>query len=201
MQEIALIEQVRDLLSQYTPRRLVDEQLKQAAVLVPIYEKSGIYHILFTKRSDQVEHHKGQVSFPGGAHDEGDYDLQFTALRETYEEIGVHPQDVEVIGQLDDIVTISNFLVTPYVGRILRSPYNFVPYVKEVASILEVPLSHLLDPANLRWDSRLRPDGTEFAMPTYLFNEHVIFGATARILHHFLSLIWGPELTTTDGQR
>jgi len=159
-----------------------------AAVLVPLYPKDGQWHILLTKRTDRVEHHKGQVSFPGGAVDATDVDLPYTALRESHEEIGLLPDDVEIIGQLDDIVTISNFCVTPFVGIVTRSPYAFAPHREEVAELLEVPISHLLDPANIRWEER-HLNGRPVLLPNYLFGEHVIFGATARILWQFLELV------------
>lgn len=182
------IEEIKGLLVSYRPRRLEPAGLMMAAVLVPLYPRDGLWHVLLTKRTDWVEHHKGQVSFPGGAADPGDSDLRFTALRETYEEIGLLPEDVEIIGQLDDIVTISNFCVTPFVGAVLRSPYAFTLHQEEVAALLEVPIPHLLDPANVRWDRRSL-DGREVLLPNYLFGEHVIFGATARILAQFLEMV------------
>src|SRR5512139_3161706 len=86
-----------------------DPNLICAAVLVPLLYGDGEWHVLVTQRTEQVEHHKGQISFPGGACDTGDAGLRATALRETFEEIGVPPESVEVLGQLDDFPTISNF--------------------------------------------------------------------------------------------
>jgi len=183
-----MIEGIRKALAGYRPQRLSGQGLVPAAVLIPLYERDGQLHILFTRRTQEVEHHKGQISFPGGASDALDPDPLTTALRETREEIGLDPRDVEVLGQLDDFITITGFLVTPFVGLIRTSPYPFVLNRREVAAILEVPLAHLLDRANLRWERRQR-EGVEVLMPVYQWGEEVIWGATARILHRFLSLL------------
>ena len=171
-----------------------------AAVLVPLYEREGQYHVLFTLRTEHVEHHKGQISFPGGAADPEDPDLEFTALRETFEEIGVRPEDVEVLGRLDDIVTITNFLVTPYVG-VVRGPvpYPFRHNEHEVAELLEVPLSHLMEEANFVQETR-EIGGRLTPTHSYRFGEHVIWGATARILRGFLDLL-APALRPPAGAK
>jgi 8-oxo-dGTP pyrophosphatase MutT (NUDIX family) len=179
---------IREALAQYTPQRIERDGLPRAAVLIPIYETEGAPHLLFTVRTDLVEHHKGQISFPGGAQDSEDEDLIATALRESEEEIGLLRDHVEVIGQLDDIITISNFLVTPYVGRITEpGPYAFEPSALEVAELLAVPLGHLHEPDTLLreaspWRDRLVPP------PAYRYGDHVIWGATARLLQRFLEL-------------
>jgi 8-oxo-dGTP pyrophosphatase MutT (NUDIX family) len=184
-----MLDQIRRALASYQPRRIDRDGLPRAAVLLPLYEKDGVQHLVLQVRTDLVEHHKGQISFPGGAQDPGDVDLLHTALRETEEEIGLQREDVEVLGQLDDIITITNFLVTPYVGRITRpAPYPFAPSGYEVAELLEVPLPHLLDPASYNpepvpWRDRL------VGPPSYSYGRHVIWGATGRILQQFLALI------------
>ncbi|MCH8853196.1 MAG: CoA pyrophosphatase, partial [Planctomycetes bacterium] len=102
---------IRTAMAAYEPKRIEREGMERAAVLIALYDKDGVSHILFQVRSETVLHHKGQISFPGGAEDPGDVDLLMTALRESEEEIGLVREDVEVLGQLDDIVTISDFLV------------------------------------------------------------------------------------------
>src|SRR5581483_4386924 len=97
--------------------------------------------------------HKGQISFPGGGRHGADEDLATTALRETWEEVGVHPDHVEIIGALDELMTISDFRVAPYVGVLKQTPYEFVPSPIEVAEVLEPPLRHLLDPANVVYET------------------------------------------------
>ncbi len=199
-----MIERIRKALAGYAPQRLPlypshpglrpfpGQGLVPAAVLVPIHENADIPHLIFIKRTEDVEHHKGQISFPGGAFDAADRDLLATALRESQEEIGLDPADVRVLGQLDDHITITNFLVTPFVGLVRRWPYPFVPSQREVAAILEVPLAHLLDGANLRWEKRRR-NGQELLLPAYQWGEEVIWGATAHILRGLLGLLADKE--------
>lgn len=184
-----MIERIRELLAGYQPVRLPTEGRSLAAVLLLLYERENLLHIVFTKRTDLVEHHKGQVSFPGGVHDPADADLRRTAIRETFEEIGVEPGDIEIIGELDDIVTTSGFLITPYVGVLKRpGPYPFVFNADEVAEILEIPLDHLLDDANVKAELQEREGGPIVAY-SYRFGTHVIWGATARITRQFLDLL------------
>jgi len=184
-----VIEQIRARLASYTPSLIEGTALARAAVLVPLYENGGETCVLFTRRSELVEHHKGQISFPGGAWDESDGDLRRTALRETWEEIGVAAEHVEIVGQLDEMITISNFLVRPFVGRMTEAgPYPFVHSEVEVAEILEVPLAHLLDPANAVVETQPWHGGERVAY-SYRWRQHVIWGATARILRQFLELV------------
>jgi 8-oxo-dGTP pyrophosphatase MutT (NUDIX family) len=183
-----MLDAIRSALAAHEPKRIEQDGLPRAAVLIPLYEKDGTHHILLQVRTELVLHHKGQISFPGGAEDPGDVDLLMTALRETEEEIGLVEEDVEVLGRLDDLITISNFIVTPYVGRVTRpAPYPFAPSGFEVAELLEVPVPHLLDPANqnsepVPWRDRVAPP------PSYSYGEHVIWGATGRLLRTFLEV-------------
>jgi 8-oxo-dGTP pyrophosphatase MutT (NUDIX family) len=184
-----VIDDIRARLAAYEPQLIPDETLARAAVLLPLYEKDEDIHVLFTRRSELVEHHKGQISFPGGAYDTTDPDLRFTAVRETWEEIGVSADHVEVIGQLDEMITISNFLVRPFVGQITRpGPYPFAHSEIEVAEILEVPLDHLRDGANVVAELRTY-QGREAIAYSYRWKDHLIWGATARILKQFLDLV------------
>ncbi len=182
--EAGLLQQIRTFLANYQPVRLSVEATP-AAVLLLLHEKDDEPHILLTRRTNYVEHHKGETSFPGGAFDAEDADLRTTALRETHEEIGVHPEDVEVLGRLDDIVTITDFLVSPFVGVLPSPDYPFVVNAEEVAELVEVPLRHLMDERNL--ERTVRPF-QERVMPilTYRYGDHRIWGATARILKGFL---------------
>ncbi len=184
-----MIEHIRTRLDAHRPVLIEGQELARAAVLLPLYELGGEAHVLFTIRSEMVEHHKGQISFPGGAHDATDPDLRFTAVRETFEEIGVDAAHVDIMGQLDEMITISNFLVRPFVGRITEpGPYPFAHSEHEVAEILEVPLAHLHDAANVLAESRLY-QGREIIAYSYRWGDHVIWGATARILKQFLDLV------------
>ena len=186
-----MIDDIRDAIASYQPRRIERDGLARAGVLIAIYDQAGIAHVLLTVRSEQVEFHKGQISFPGGMKDDDDVDVLATALREAEEEIGLRREHVEVWGRLDDIVTISDFLVTPYVGRVTEpAPYAFAPSAIEVAELLAVPLPHLHDPATINdrpatWRDQTVPP------PSYAFGEHLIWGATARMLGQFLQVTRG----------
>jgi len=175
----------RDRLSGYEPRRIHTAASMPAAVLLTLLHHGGADRVLLTVRSHTVEHHKGQISFPGGAVHDADGSLQTTALRETWEEVGINPPDIEVVGQLDDIITVSNFVVTPFVGVLGHAPYDYVPSPLEVAEVIEPPIAHLLDPANTVWEER---QGAARS-PAYLYDGHRIWGATARMLYEFLCLL------------
>lgn len=189
----SLIRLARERLAAYEPRQIDAPAARPAAVLLLLYYDLGAERLLLTRRTDTVEHHKGQISFPGGGVHDADADLGVTALRETWEEVGVHPTDVELIGRLDDSLTNSNYLVAPYVGVLTQTPYEYVSSDFEVAEILEPPLAHLLDDANLQMETR-QLDGRVLLMPAYVWEGHRIWGATARMLGEFLELLRGdPE--------
>lgn len=164
-----------------------EPSLTPAAVLVLIYPKNGEYCVLLNKRSEQVEHHKGEISFPGGARDPEDTDLLETALRETEEEMGIQRADVTVLGELDEVATRSQFLVNVYVGAI-PNPYHFKPSTVEIAEVLEVPISSLRDSANLRVETRWE-EGAPVTSYSYAYKDHLVFGATAKILQQFLEVL------------
>lgn len=171
------------------PRQVLDPAGRRpAAVLVLLYARPALGHVvLLTKRTSHLEHHRGEVSLPGGAyHPAEDPDLLHTALRETHEEVGVPPAGVQVVGQLDDQMPRSGFVITPYVGVMERAPL-VVPSPDEVAEVLEVPLRSLLAPDAIRHDPRPY-EGRMIETFYYLHNDHVIWGATARILRQFLEL-------------
>lgn len=155
-------------------------RLRPAAVLVPLVERNDGLTVLLTRRTDHLHHHPGQVSFPGGRVEAGDLSPEMTALRETHEEIGLHPERVELLGALADYHTGTGFRVTPVVG-LVQPPFDLVPDTFEVAEIFEVPLGFLIDPANRRQE-RLLIDGHErtyYAMP---WQHYHIWGATAGML-------------------
>ena len=165
---------------------ITDSDLMPAAVLILLYAKNGSFHVLLNKRSELVEYHKGEISFPGGARDPEDRDFVDTALRETEEEMGVSRGDITILGQLDDIITRTNFGVRVYVGTI-PYPYPFNPSADEIAEVLEIPISVLQDPTNLLQDARL-VDGELSITISYACDGHVVFGATATILEQFLDI-------------
>ena len=183
-------ERIRQALSQREKRTLKAEGSIPAAVLIPIYEISGEYYLILTRRTEEVNYHKGQISFPGGVRQPEDKTLRSTALRESWEEIGLDPKDVEILGELDDIVTATtNYLVSPFVAAI-PYPYRFRVNPREVEEIIEVPIAALLDPGNFREELELR-QGKLVPQYFYHYKHWVIWGATARILKQFLEVISG----------
>lgn len=175
------------------PRVALDQSdLVSAAVLVPITDH-GEPHVLFTKKTSSVPHHKGQFSFPGGVVEQRDGSRVETALREAWEEIRLPAEAVEVLGLLDDTETrATNFIITPVVG-IVRGPVDFAPDGREIERVLEVPLATLRDPAIFRteiWERNGVPHPVLFYQVSA---DDVIWGATARILSQFLELLDGPE--------
>ena len=133
-----LLEQVESALADYTPRKIDHPSASAAAVLVLIHTMDGEPHVVFTERTNHVEHHKGQMSFPGGACDDIDDCAETTAIRETHEEIGVQREHVRIVGQLDDMLTVSNFRVTPFVGVLeYEAVYPFAINDHEVARVVD----------------------------------------------------------------
>jgi 8-oxo-dGTP pyrophosphatase MutT (NUDIX family) len=181
------IDQIRNLLSSRQRRVIEHLPFSHAAVLVPLFKKGQDCHLLFTKRSQEVKYHKGEISFPGGVVDEEDSELEETALREAFEEIGLKESDVQIIGILDDIVTITEFIVTPIVG-LFPYPYPFKISEVEIAELIEVPLASLLDEDCFSEREIIRGGGKEVVY-NYQYGHHNIWGATARILKQFLDLI------------
>jgi 8-oxo-dGTP pyrophosphatase MutT (NUDIX family) len=188
---MSYLEKVRQRLAAYQPKRIEPEGRAMAAVLLLLYDDNGgETHLLFTKRTELVEHHKGEISFPGGRREAWDVDLFATAVRETFEEVGISPLDVERVGQLDDIVSRgSNFVISPFVGFLTTTvPYHYSHAEDEVDEVLEIPLAHLMDDANS--GREIRHIGEQYVeTPFYRFHRHVIWGATARILSQFLGLL------------
>ena len=151
---------------------------------MPLVLGNGETDILFTRRTEHVETHKGQISFPGGMADRGDGDIVRTALREAEEELGIAPALVEVKGLLDDLAVPSGFIITPVVG-ILRGLPRLTPNPGEVAEAFTVPIGFFCKPENGR--SELREyRGVQREVWFYQHGEHNIWGATAMIVRQML---------------
>ncbi len=163
-----------------------DTMLKCAAVLVPLVMFGGEWHLLFTRRTDRVESHKGQVSFPGGACDEGETTPEQTALRESHEEIGMNPNHVTVLGRLSRMITISSFRVTPVVG-VIPWPYAFKVENAEVARVFTMPLLWLANRNNY-WEF-FRRDSDRSLIVYHPYDGEILWGATARMTVNFLKTI------------
>jgi 8-oxo-dGTP pyrophosphatase MutT (NUDIX family) len=172
-------------------RRVVDPgPLVRAAVLVPLVERGGP-HVVFAKRTDRVGTHRGQISFPGGTVSAADASLLAAALREAEEEVGLSRTAVEPLGALDDTETFATqFVITPWVG-VIRAPVVWRPDGEEIEKVIEVPLAALLEPANFRVEHWAR-DGVVRPVYFYDYGGEIIWGATARIVKHYLDLVTGP---------
>jgi 8-oxo-dGTP pyrophosphatase MutT (NUDIX family) len=171
-------QQIERILRHRKKEKITGENLKASAVLIPLFYNQGQYHVLFTERSDEVVFHKGQVCFPGGTREPSDSSLLQTALRESEEEIGLEAKDIEILGELDDSVTlVTNYVISPFVAFI-RPPHSLRTNGKEVKGAFSVPLSFLVNEANFKQDSY-----------AYEYEGHIIWGATARILRQFIDLL------------
>jgi 8-oxo-dGTP pyrophosphatase MutT (NUDIX family) len=176
-----LIDHIRSCLAAMDSRSLDGGYTREAAVLIPIFRRNGEYHLLLTLRTQDVETHKGQISFPGGMR-EGDEDLLKTALRETFEEVGIEEEKIEPLGKFHDYISVTGYRVTPYAGFIME-PFKTVPQVREVAEVLEVPFHIFLDPSLLRIEKRAWQNREDVYF--YTFGTHQIWGLTARIIKDF----------------
>jgi len=163
-----------------------DTRVKCAAVLVPLIWQDNEWHLLFTRRTNKVESHKGQVSFPGGACDEGEITPEQTALREAEEEIGIRPEDVKVLGRLANLITITYFRVTPVVG-VIKWPNVFRIGEHEVARVFTIPLGWLANPSN-RWQFD-RSDLKRSLIAYHPYDGELLWGATARMTVDFLNVL------------
>ena len=167
-----------------------DRKLKCAAVLIPLAWWKEEWHLVFTHRTETVEHHKGQVSFPGGGCDMGETTPEQTALREAEEEIGLRQSDVRLLGRLNEVPTITQYQVTPVAG-VMPWPYDFRPEKAEVARIFTIPLNWLADPdhwSEVPISTNGRP--SPFQVITYhQYEGETLWGVSAKITHNFLSVL------------
>jgi 8-oxo-dGTP pyrophosphatase MutT (NUDIX family) len=172
------------------PEQLPEGRLRDAAVLVPLYEDGGEARVLLTRRRADLRQHAGQVSFPGGRIEPGEASLD-AALREAQEEVGLDPARVDVLGRLDDtLVLVTGFRLTPWVG-VVPYPYPYAAHPGEVEEILHVPLAALAAPGVHRTEER-EAYGDRHEVHFFDLPGVTIWGATARVLHKLLGL-WGPR--------
>jgi 8-oxo-dGTP pyrophosphatase MutT (NUDIX family) len=185
----ALFKELRAMLQKTPPKplNLPGLALREASVLVPLFARAGAPHVLFTKRTESLRNHAGQISFPGGARDDADLTPLHAALRETNEELGIPPDQVDVLGLLDEIPTITQFRVVPFVG-VIPPDFAYVANRAEIEEIIEIPIAHLLKPEIHRIE-RQEIWGRERDIYFYEYGRHVIWGATARILRSFLQIV------------
>jgi len=186
-----IAETIRKILLQREARRIHGggNSLRHAGVLLPLLEREGNLLVLLTKRTNHVEHHKGQISFPGGAVDKEDASYQETALRETREEVGLSEEYIDVLGPIDDTLTlVSSFLIHPFVG-IVRSGCTYSLNPAEVKRVLEVPLSVFHPRYATMKNYTFEHEGKSFQAPGYAHEGNVIWGATARIIDNFMQIL------------
>jgi len=176
-----------DLWHQY--RILPEQEVKHAAVLVPLVERDDGVYVLLTQRTTYLNGHAGQISFPGGSVEDHDRHRQDTALRETEEEIGLARSCITVLGQLPEYEMQSGFRITPVVGWV-RPPYSTRPDPLEVQDIFEVPLSHFLRPEGYQ-RRRYVLEGKEHKYLAIPYRGRYLWGATAGMLYSFYQLLRG----------
>jgi 8-oxo-dGTP pyrophosphatase MutT (NUDIX family) len=176
-------DRVRTKLASLERRELTTQFVREAAVLMPIFERNGDPHFLLTKRTEEVETHKGQISFPGGMR-HADEDLEQTALRETFEEVGIEKNTISILGRFHDYISITDYRVSPYAAYI-TTPFITKPQTSEVAEILEVPFSVFTDPSRLRIEQSGRR-GKTVNVYFYSYGPHEIWGLTALIIKDFI---------------
>ena len=179
------VEKIRESLAGHDPLKN-SRVSKRASVLIPLLESEGEIYVMLTRRSSEMRSHPGQVSFPGGKEDIDDEDSLQTALRETHEEIGLPGEKVDVIGTLDQILSIHYHLVTPYVG-LIPSDFVPVPNIDEIESVFKVPLAFFMKSEN-----HLSEEKKTFASPVLVhhfeYHEYDIWGLTAKLIFRLLEV-------------
>ena len=186
--KLALLEpeEIQAILEKHQSQKISEPALKPSAVLLPLLKRDGIWHLLFTKRSQKVEAHKGEISFPGGVIEENETPQQ-AVLRECEEELGIKSAQIQILGKLDEILTITGFKIQPFVG-ILKEELEFNPNPEEIEEILILPLEQFLEPGRLQVEN-WSYQGRDY--PVYFFHLPgvVVWGATAKITKNFLEQI------------
>lgn len=191
-------ERIRDLLAErvadayISPLREIisDEPARPAAVLVPMFQQSGEWQLLFILRAKvQGDMHSAQVAFPGGRLEPSETRAEQAALREAQEEIGLESTGVRLLGHLEDFITISNYQVTPVVG-VIPWPVELHPDEREVQRAFTIPLAWLADPANREERERVAPDGQTLKVVYFKqYDKEILWGVTARITLNFLETL------------
>lgn len=189
--KVSFIETIQKQLigcQQLGQKGIYQNALRSAAVLIPLFKIDTEWHILYTRRSDSVQDHKGQVAFPGGVVDPGDVTIEDTALREAYEEIGLQRKDVHLLGCTADITSTTNYHIIPVVG-IIRWPYQFHLELNEVSRIFGIPVRWLADDRNRQTKAMVTAQGQTRNVIYYQpYDDELLWGITARITVDFLKL-------------
>jgi 8-oxo-dGTP pyrophosphatase MutT (NUDIX family) len=184
----AINQSIREILSRHQKVRLEAPWRNPSGVLIPLYAKDGRHFLVLTRRSQVVRHHKGEISFPGGGYQESDGNLRQTALRESQEEIGLDPSEVDILGELDDTPTRgSDFIITPFVG-LIPADYPFKLSDFEIGELICIPVEALLPEDCCRAGPEVRLDDRLYRSYEYTFLDKQVIGATGRILKQFLEI-------------
>ena len=183
---------IQKKLAAFTPQVNQQPSFHAAAILIPFYNHEGKDYVVLTKRSHNVRHHQGQMAFPGGLFSKKDQGLLQTALREADEEIGIKAKDITILGQLSDVPTITQFIITPFVGWI-PYPYHWKVDPKEVDEVVKVPFSFFCNHRNCTMQS-FKYKGSAYMAPAFHYKtlqpkSYLIWGATARILLELVALL------------
>ncbi len=190
-------ERLASVLKANPPQRVRIKGARQAAVLLPIVADPEPTLIL-TVRTETLPNHKGQISFPGGSIDDTDASAEDAALRETQEELGLDPAAVRVLGELDTTPTfVSGYVVSPFVGWLEKKP-TLAPNPAEVAKVLEVPLTDLVD--EIRREPGFEHAGRTYPTEAWIWRDYVIWGVTARLIRLFLGVLAGGGLVAAPSE-
>ena len=199
---------IEEKLANFSPLELDSSELIKSAVLIPIIPTDSGYKIIVTERSSRLKHHRGEMSFPGGRFDTKiDNSLQDTALRETFEEIGIKQNEVNIIGSLDDLPTLTGFIIRPYVGLLRNdNEIKFRLNDKEVSELIEIPIEYI-GQDNLFYEIPFPKDPVNWTMLCFNYNDphsnhkFKIWGATAHMLQEFLKKLYNIIVITPEYRR
>ncbi|WP_423751189.1 NUDIX hydrolase [Salinirarus marinus] len=173
------------VVARHEPQTVEDAE-REAAVVAPVVSRADGEYLLFTKRADHLGEHPGQMSFPGGGREPSDVDLEATALREAEEEIGLRPAEADIVGSIDDVRTVSEYAVRPFVARVPDRTYE--PDEREVAEIALLPVSGLIDLDNYESERRDHPYYGDIRLHFFYVDGYTVWGATGRMLVQLLEL-------------
>ena len=179
-------------MADYRPREVERDSGRAAAVLVPVITRADGDHLLFTERSPDLEAHPGEMAFPGGGYETEDADLAGTALREANEEVGIRPEEAEIVGQLDDVPGPYGHVVRPFVARVPDREYE--PDLREVVEVVVLSAADLTDPEVYSVEERRNADDETVGLPFFRVEGEVVWGLTGFVLARFLSIVspWDP---------
>lgn len=182
-----MIRKLKQRMAHHRPVRFRSEGPK-ASVLVALTDHPGDPEIILTQRATRLSTHGGEVAFPGGKHDETDPDLQFTALREAHEEVGLPPEQVEILGPLGQIMSKHQLQVTPWVG-LIDPAIELAPNPGELEAVFRVPVSFLLEEGHYR-THQIRSNGRIHEVPAWQYGDYTIWGLTAYVLTELMNTVY-----------